>query len=341
MKLSKTSLSAFLLSLFLIGVVCNANAQSRRDVVKIYNQGLELKKSGNFQQAISTFNQTISKAKELGEDGKDLIDLGHNQLSDTYFKMAVSKYQTLQKQQNVENFDAAIDAFKKALDVATEYNSSSIKDKVTSIIPQLLYKKGVYGFKTQSYDMAIAALNEAIDRNPNYSTAYYQLALVKKNKDGVPQSDVISAFEKALSIAKQQKNNSVINESKKQLGGIYLAKGHDMVEKQQEVEQGIELYKKALEYTPEKAQLYFRLAEAYNKVQQWSQAASNAQKGLDYETGGKTDKAKYYFALGNAYKGMGQKEKACTAFGNAAYGSFKSSAEHEMEYELKCESATN
>ncbi len=341
MKLFKKSLSALLVALFVIGLAGEMNAQDRRSIVKTYNKGLELKKSADYQQAISTFNQTMESAKELGEEGQDIVSRCEQQLADTYFKIAVSDYKTIQNKQSVENFDTAIASFEKALEVANEYGSSQIQDRAEQIIPQLFYNKGVYGFKTKSYDMALKALNKAIERNPNYSNAYYQIALVKKNREGVAQSEVISAFEKALSIAQKESNSSVINESNKQLGGIYLSKGHDLVEKQSKVDAGIKAYNKALEYTPEKPQLYFRLAEAHNKKQNWSQAAEYAQKGLDLETGGKTDKAKYYFSLGNAYKGMGQKEDACSAFSNAAYGSFKSPAEHEMEYQLKCESATN
>lgn len=341
MKLLKTSLSALLLSLFMIGLAGEINAQNRRAVVQTYNEALKLKKAGDYQQAISTFNQTMANAKKLGEEAQDIVNRSEQQLADTYFKIAVSDYKTLQSKQSVENFDTAIASFEKALEIANKYNSSQIKERAAQIIPQLLYNKGVYGFKTKSYDMALTALNKAIEKNPNYAAAYYQKALVKKNQKGVEQSEVIDAFKKALSVAKEQNNSSVIAESNKQLGGIYLTKGYDLVEKQGNVEAGIEAYKKALNYTPDNAQLYFRLAEAHNKIQEWSQAAEYAQKGLDLETGGKTEKAKYYFALGNAYKGMGQKQQACSAFGNAAYGSFKSSAEHEMEYQLKCENTTN
>ena len=341
MKLLKTSFSALLLSLFVIGLAAQTNAQNRRAVVKTYNEGLELKKSENFQKAISTFNQTMANAKKLGEEGQDIVSRCEQQLADTYFKIAVSDYKALQNQQNIDNFDNAIASFEKALEIANEYNSSQIKDRATQIIPQLFYNKGVFGFKTKSYDMALDALNKAIERNSNYSNAYYQIALVKKNQEGVEQSVVIDAFKKALSVAESQNNSSVIEESNKQLGGIYLSRGHNLVEKQSDTQGGIEAYNTALNYTPENEQVFFRLAEAHNKVQEWNQAAEYAQKGLDLETGGKTEKAKYYFELGNAYKGMGQKEQACSAFSNAAYGSFKSSAEHEMEYQLKCDKATN
>lgn len=342
MKLLKSSFTAFLLSLFVLGAASEMQAQDRRSVVKTYNKGIELKQNGEFEQAINTFNQTINSAVELGEEGKDLVERAEQQLVDTYYKQAVSEYKNLQKNQNLDNFDNAISAFNDALDVAEDYENAQVQEKVSQIIPQLYYNKGIFAYKSNQSKVALDALNNAIEANPSYANAYYQIALVKKKAEGYGQDEVISSFEKALEIAQKENNNSVITESKKQLGGIYLSRGHSLVNEQNQVQEGIEAYKKALEYTPESAQLYFRLAEAHNKIQEWKQARDYAQKGLELETGGSSDQAKYYFELGNAYQGLGQVEEACSAFSNATYGSFKSPAEHAMEYNLECEeSASN
>jgi len=341
MKLLKYSFTTLLISLFVIGLATQTNAQDRRGVVQSYNKGIELKNNGEFEQAINVFNQTIASAGQLGEEGQDIVERCEQQLVNTQYRLAVNNYQNLKKNQSLDNFDATISAFKDVQDVAKEYNNSQMVNKVNQLIPQLLYQKGVYAYKSGNKQASLAALNEAVERNPNYSTAYYQIALVKKNTKGTKDSEIIADFEKALQVAQKENNSSVINETQKQLGGIYLSNGYELVDKQKEYDQGIENYKKALQYTPQSSQVYYRLAEAYNKTQQWQQAVQNAQKGLDLESGGKTEQAKYYFEMGTAYKGMGQKGDACTAFGNAAYGSFKNPAEHQMEYELKCESTTN
>ena len=340
MKLLKKSVTTFLVGLFLVGVFSNAQAQDRRSVIKLYNQGIEQKQAGEFDQAISTFNRVITTAQK-SEENNDIVGRSEQQLADTYFKRGVSRYKQLQKNQSLEDFDATISAFEEAKEIAEKYNSSKIASKVSQIIPQLYYNKGVLAYKRTNLEQSLEALNEAVNLNSNYANAYYQRGLVKKKMDGVSEDSLISAFETSLQIGEKTNNNSVVRESKSQLGGIYLTRGHRLVSEQKAFERGIEAYDKALEYTPESAQLYFRLAEAHNELQNWEQASEYAQQGLEYETGGRTDQAKYYFELGIAYKGMGQKEQACSAFGNAAYGNFKSSAEHEMEYQLECESATN
>ena len=340
MKLLKTSLSTILAALFLVGVFCDAEAQDRRSVIKLYNQGIEQKQAGEFDQAISTFNRVMTSAQK-SEENQDLVGRAEQQLSDTYFKRGVSRYKQLQKNQSMENFDSAISAFQEAKEVAEKYNSEKIAAKINQIIPQLYYNKGVLAYKRTNLEQSLEALNQAISLNNNYANAYYQRGLVKKKMKDVTEDSLISAFETSLKIGQQENNSSVVRESKSQLGGIYLTRGHRLVSEQKAFQQGIEAYNKALEYTPESAQLYFRLAEAHNEIQEWQQAAEYAQNGLEYETGGRTDQAKYYFELGQAYKGMGQKEQACSAFSNAAYGSFKSPAEHQMEYQLECESATN
>jgi tetratricopeptide (TPR) repeat protein len=337
MKLLKSSFTVLLLGLFVLGVISDIQAQDRRSVVKTYNKGIELKQSAEFEQAINTFNQTITNAEELGGEGEDLVDRAKQQLVDTYYKKAVSQYKELQKNQSLQNFDAAIAAFNDAREVAEDHENAKVQEKVSQIIPQLYYNKGLFAYRGNSNEDALEALNKAVEENPNYANAYYQIAIVKKNTDGVEQSEVISAFEQALEIGQETNNSSVINESNKQLGGIYLSQGHSLVNEQQQTDEGIEAYQQALKYTPEDPQIFFRLAEAYNKSQEWEQAREYAEKGLNLESGGRTDQAKYYFELGNAYKGLGQTEEACSAFGNAAYGSFKSPAEHAMEYQLECE----
>lgn len=341
MKLLKSSLTVFLLSLFVLGISSDLLAQDRRSVVKTYNEGIELKQAGEFEQAISTFQQTMNNAEALGEEGQDLVERTRDQLVDTYYQEAVTLYKELQKNQSIQNFDNTISAFEEARDIAEEYENSQVQQKISQIIPQLHYSKGVYAYKSGENEVSLEALEQAVDLNSDYANAYYQIALVKKNTDGYEQSEVISSFEEALEVGKKTNNSSVVTESQEQLGGIYLTRGHNLVNEQEQFEEGIQAYQQAREYIPESAQVYFRLAEAHNKMEEWDQALEYAKKGLDLETGGSTDQAKYYFEIGTAYQGLGQKEEACDAFTNAAYGSFKSPAEHAMEYDLECEEATS
>jgi len=340
MKLLKNSITVFLLGLFVIGLTCDMQAQDRRSIVKSYNKGIELKKNSQFEQAINVFNQTIANAQEM-EDGQDIVERCQQQLVDTNYKLAVSQYQQLKSNQNLENFDTAISAFRNAKDVAAQFDNTDRVNKINQLIPQLMYQKGVYAYKSGKKQASLDALNKAVEVNSNYANAYYQMAIVKKNMDGVGNNEVISSFQKALEIGQKTNNNSVITNSQEQLSGLYLTMGYALVEQEKGFEQAIEYYQQAQEYTPQSAQVYFRLAEAYNKIQEWQQAIDNARRGIEYESGGRNEKAKIYFELATAYQGLGQKENACSAFSNAAYGSFKSPAEHQMEYELKCESATS
>ena len=93
-----------------------------------------------------------------------------------------------------------------------------------------------------------------------------------------------------------------------------------------------------MDYYGESADSYYRLAEASNKLSRYSDAVSYSNQALALEQGGNTDKAKIFFELGLANQMLDNKGEACSAFENAAYGSFKSPSEHKMEFELKCSS---
>jgi len=57
---------------------------------------------------------------------------------------------------------------------------------------------------------------------------------------------------------------------------------------------------------------------------------------LELETGEAEKKARFYYTLGTALKGLGDKTGACAAFKNALYGPFEEGAKYEIEHELKC-----
>jgi len=79
------------------------------------------------------------------------------------------------------------------------------------------------------------------------------------------------------------------------------------------------------------------MALANNGLSNWDNAADAAQKGLELSDGESDEfKAKFYFELGNAYKGAGKFSDACEAYTNAKHGRFVENAKYEMDVVLNC-----
>lgn len=336
MKFFKSSISILLLGLFMLGLGNTVEAQDRKEAVQTYNGAREMVQSGEYEQAIQQFKKAIEIGSELGDEGQDIVERAEQRLPEVYRQMAMDEYRTFKEDQTLGNLDATINAFQNAKDVAEEYDNSQVSNQANGVVNQLMYSKSILQFKQENFDDAIATLDEVIERDPNYSKAYYQKGIVLKKQEGVDLNDVISMFDKAIEVAQENNDSQIASRAQGAARDELVYRGANATE-DKDFDRAKELLNRALEYDSSSADAHYRLAEAYNKTQDWDQAIEHSKEALGFESGGRTDKAKIYFELATAYQGLGEKEDACSAFGNAAYGDFKSPAEHQMEYELECE----
>ncbi|MDX1638143.1 MAG: tetratricopeptide repeat protein [Balneolaceae bacterium] len=344
MKFLKQSATLLLACFLTIGIAYQADAQddNYRKAVTAFNKALENANASEYEQAINMYNQAISLAEQSEfEKAPDIVDRAQSQLPSIYYQLAVTRYKNFQKNKNLSSLDEAMDSFQEAADISEEYGNGQIADKSGNIVTQLLYTKSIIQFKSQQYDDAIASLDQAIERNPNYAKAYYQKGLVIKNKNDQNLDTALEMFDKAIEIGSKPEVNDqqIVRQATTAAHDNLIYRGVQAME-DKNFDESAELLNRALNYNAESADAHYRLAELHNKRTNWDQALTHARKALDLESGGKTELAKIYFELGTALKAQGKKSEACSAFKNAAFGSFKSPAEHQMEYELKCESTT-
>ncbi|SMO42301.1 tetratricopeptide repeat protein [Fodinibius sediminis] len=336
MKLFKNSLTTLFLALFIVGFTTNGNAQDKRQAVQTYNKALELVNSEDYEQAVSMFEEAIAQGEELGEEGQDIVERARKQLPTTYYQMALTEYRAFQNSKTLSSLDATISAFEEAGEVSEEYGNTQIAEKVPGVITQLMYNRALLQYQQEDFEAALATLDEVIERNANYAKAYYQKGIVTKNMEGGELNEALGYFDQAIEVGNQNNDNQIVTRSREAAGSELVYRGSQAIESKN-FSNAVDYLNRALEYNESSEDAYYRLAEAYNGQQKWAEAVEAAQKSLELSNGGRTDKAKNYFSLGTAYQGLGQRADACDAFSNAAYGSFKNSAEHKMEFELKCE----
>lgn len=342
MKSLKHSATVLLIGVFMIGVAGQVQAQDENytKAIKAFNQALDNAKQNEFQQAINMYNQAISLAEESEyEKAPDIIDRVQNQLPSIYYQLAVSRYKEFQKSKNMASLEEAMNSFQEASEISNEYGNGEIADKAANIVTQLLYTKSIIEYKSKQFDAAIASLDKAISRNSNYAKAYYQKGLVIKNENDQNLDEALAMFDKAIEVGQNINDNQIVRQATEAARDNLIYRGVQAMENKN-FSESADLLNRALDYDAESPNAHYRLAELNNKRQNWQEAIAHARKALDFENGGKTELAKIYFELGTALKAEGQKADACSAFKNAAFGNFKSPAEHEMEYELECETAT-
>lgn len=306
-------------------------AQDKAAAIKAYNKGLDQAQESNYSAAIESFEKTLEIAKQIGD--QDLQDRAIKQLPTMYYQNAVGTYNQFKSDKSAATLREAIGEFKVASNVASEYGNSQIGNRAKSIITQLTYNLSVLYFQQNNLDSALAAVNRAINSNANYAKAYYHKALVVKKMGDFEQ--FVANMDQAINIGLAINDEDIVEKAQEKTAGELVAKGVTAMEnKNWSASQ--DYLNRALNYNSESSNAHYRLAEMLNKRNNYSEAMNHAQRALELESGGKSEKAKIYFELGLANQGLGNKSSACNAFDNAAYGSFKSSAEHKMEFELKC-----
>ncbi len=331
MKRTLQGLSSLLVLLFIVGSVSFAQ-DARTAITNAYNAAQEKATAGSYEEAIKEFEDVYEDAEEAGL--ADIQDLVVGQLPRIYSAKASEAYKAFQANQTLETIDAAIEAFQDAQEAATEYGESSIAAQMANNIPQLYYVKSLVQYRQEDLEGASATLDLAIAANSNYAQAYFQKAIVMRNQ-GKATTDVVAMFDQAITLADMYGQGQVATRATNQAVQTLLSAGAQAVQDNQ-LTQGIDLLTRAAGYETDEADVFFRLAEAYNKRSLYNDAVTNAQKALELESGGVADKAKIYFELGFAYQMQNNKDAACSAMKNASYGQFRDPANHKMEFELKC-----
>ncbi len=335
MKTLRYTLSVLLLVL----VSATAYGQTTKaDAIKLFNKALEEAKANNFDQAIAEFAEAITLADELGEEGADIKDRSEKQLPGLYYKRAVEAFNMFRSSKSLSDLDSAIEDFNEAAQVSNQYDNTELEQKANGIIPQLHYQKSIFLFKQSDFAGAEEELTKALEFNQNYAKAYFQRSVVYKKLNPNDLDGYITLVDEAIDVAENTGDSRTLRSANESAHDELLYRAVKQTENNR-LSTAVELLNKALKYDPESEDVYYRLAEALNKQGKYDDALQHANKALELENGGKSEKAKIFFEIGFAHQGKGDNSAACSAFQNAAFGAFKAPAEHKMEYELKCETA--
>lgn len=336
MKSLSRPFRAFVLLFFVTGIttqVLYAQDEARVEITELYNSAQQEAQSQNFDMAIERFRETLRKAEAAGL--QDIKDLVVGQLPRIYSAKAASVYKDFQADQSLAGIDKSIEAFKAAKAAGDEFGDATVASQAQNAIPQLYYAKSIVLFREGEFEASSATLDEAIKANANYAQAYYQKGLVLRRIGSATVLEVVSWFDQAITIGDAFGQNRIVNNAKDQAVETLLFEAVTISENRQ-YDRAIEYLTKANEYETGSAMVNYRLAEIHNKRSNYTAALQFANRALELEQGGVVDKAKIYFELGLAYQMMNQKENACSAFKNAAYGVFRDPANYKMEIELKC-----
>lgn len=314
-----------------------AQDEARAEAIQLYNSAQEMAGQDQFDEAITLYRDALGVSQE--NDLSDITDLIEDRLPKIYASKASNAYRTFQSERTIASIDQAIAAFEESREVANEFGDTQVAQQASSAIPQLHYVRSILNFRQENYDQSLADLNTALEMNANYAAAHYQKALVMKNMNPEDVDAWLTQYDTAIEVAQQTNDTKTLNNAISGVRDELIFRAVNLSDERQ-FEQAVELLNRAEQYDETAYEVPYRLAEIANKRGNWSTAETEAREALELHNGGVADKAKIYFELGTALKGQGEFESACSAFEDARYGDFTEPANHQLQFELKCEGHT-
>lgn len=298
-------------------------AQDKNDAIKAFNESVNLMKT-NPVSAIESFENCIKVCEQVGDSAKDIKSKAIKVLPDLYYQKA-SDLLLVDKKIN-----EAISASKKATAVANKYEDTAVVESVKKIMIQAYSAMGSSLAATDA-DKAIMAYDSALAINPHHQASIYNKALIyRKTNNAEKFGQTIDLY---ISELKPDQEEPKISQANKIALDFYRSAA-GKANAANKTAEALSMLNTSLKYGTDKT-VYYYFADIYNKQKKYADAALNAQKGLDLETGDAEAKAKFYFQLGLAQKGKGDTVAACGTFTNALYGQFAAPAKAERT-NLKC-----
>jgi len=320
-RIITTAVVAFCLAAFAWG----AAAQEMKEAVDLYN-GAATSFKQNPQQAVADLQKSIEICEALNsEESGKLANSARKLLPDAYFYLAQELYK---KQKTKESF-AAMETSKTSSEAIGDMKRAN---RATRTLSSLYFQQGRQMQLVKNYVEAIELCKKSLQQNDRVLDVWIVLAQCQdslKEYDDMLQTlkDGMDAAQRAANLARKTDMQ-------------VLATNHLKAEaiKRQEAKDpkgAIAILTKALEFDAHDATIYQPLAVAYASLKEYEEVVKNVDLALECLRPGE-DNTGLYFMKASAQQANGDTNGACESYKLAAFGTYKSAAEHEMKDVLKC-----
>ena len=246
-------------------------------------------------------------------------------------------------QQYKEDFNAALEAAKnpatladaRSLFINAATGADGASDTETAqrarhITAQIDYKLGTEALKSEDYQAALEHYSNGENVFPTYIKNLYGKGLALKN---LGRLDEALDIWKTVATAQGDRRTSLAAE--KAIRDHFISHASAALAKRNATRADADAALAALaslsEFMDADADVHYYTALAHYTKGEGEAAIAAAQRALDLHSGSRSDKAKIYYVLGEAYVSVGNRDAARDAFSNAVYGTWKQSAEHYLE----------
>ena len=183
-----------------------AYAQDLAAVTELYNAGAEAVSAGDKTGALKSFEQALTQAAALGEEGAEVVTNCKNIIP----SLTLSIAKDLVKE---SKFDEAVAQLGEAVAVAEKYEAAEVAAEAKGLIPQVKMSKAGNLLNAKDYDGAAAVYREVLEADPSNGNAALRLGAALNGAGKTEEAK--AAFEQAAANGQEATAN-------KQLGNLYL-----------------------------------------------------------------------------------------------------------------------
>ena len=183
-----------------------AYAQDLAAVTELYNAGAAAVSAGDKTGALKSFEQALTQAAALGEEGAEVVTNCKNIIP----SLTLSIAKDLVKE---SKFDEAVTQLGEAVAVAEKYEAAEVAAEAKGLIPQVKMSKAGNLLNAKDYDGAAAVYREVLEADPSNGNAALRLGAALNGAGKTEEAK--AAFEQAAANGQEATAN-------KQLGNLYL-----------------------------------------------------------------------------------------------------------------------
>jgi len=229
----------------------------------------------------------------------------------------------------------ALDQFTKAADAAKAEGDAEVERRSHELIAKIEYSVGRSFMKTERFDEALAHFANGIAHYPTYSKNYLARASTLKTMGEVDAA--IEGYVETIAHAQAESDTKTARTAEEAIRQhfVYLASSalsrNGSRVSRNDADEALQSLVTLQEYVDADSDVFFYLATVHKVKGEFQDAVSLADQALAVHRGSRTDKAKIYYVKAEALMSIGDNSGAKSAFQNAAYGPYKTSAEHFLE----------
>ena len=300
-------------------------AQDMKEAADLYNGAAKTYKQKpqealkSAQKSIEICNQLdTDESKELKAKGIKMLPLVYVEISKIYYKQGKG--------------DECIAALREAKKIAEENKDANGNNIATSKLASVLYIESTKKIKAGEFEKAIEMANESYSYKEK---SVDPLLVVACAQDSLKRyDDMLDTYEKGIAIAKATNNLQRLTDMRI-LATNYLKRESQALQDKKQVDDAIVLLNRAVKFDERDSEIYSALAVCFKTKNNSDSIIVNTN--LAIENAPLTmDKTQLYFLKAQALQAKGDNEGACEAYKEAAFGTFKDAAEHQMKEVLKC-----